>query len=224
MAILGSALCLAAQTHALTYQWTSRSGESGFRLDVPESWRKRESPRRNGIIVQFRQGTAHIEVRSVSARGSYGAQQIINQKAARLSAEYTYVRYVGEKPSRHPTELTLNVWEIQSGGTTFIEESAVYLAPEGPVVVSCRVRHDERQKYRTHCENAYYSLTLTGSPGEKPSAVDIAQDAEKTQPAPAGVTPKPIPAQAPPVAPAVQKQKPTPKYDENYLLPTAEDR
>ncbi len=224
--ILAGLLCLTAGIGAVSYEWTARSGESGFRLDVPEGWRTWESVKRNGVIVQFRRGNSRIEVRSIAAKDSFSIQQILNQKAARLSAEYPLVRYIGERPSRHAAELTLTSWEIRLKGMTFIEESAVYLAPEGPVVVSCMVRQDELEKYRTHCENAFYSLTLGGSQPEKSVAkADLMQNLQKLYLLHMPGNLQPVPPEMLLTAPPPQTiPKPTIQYDENYILPAEENR
>ncbi|HNE18609.1 MAG TPA: hypothetical protein PKM44_01395 [Turneriella sp.] len=224
--ILPALLCLTAGLSAVSYEWGARSGESGFRLDVPEGWRTWESAKRNGVIVQFRRGSSRIEVRSMAAKDSFSTQQILNQKAARLSAEYPLVRYIGERPSRYSAELTLTSWEIRVKGKTFIEESAVYLAPEGPVVVSCMVRQDELEKYRTHCENAFYSLALGGAQPEKQVAKsDLTQNLQRLYLLHLPGNLQPVPPETLLTAPPPQtKPKPTIQYDENYILPAEENR
>jgi hypothetical protein len=223
---LAAILCLTAGLSALSYEWGSRAGESGFRLDIPEGWRTWESVKRNGVIVQFRRKSSRIEVRSMAAKDSFSTQQILNQKAARLSAEYPFVRYIGERPSRYAAELTLTSWEIRFKGKTFVEESAVYLAPEGPVVVSCMVPQDELEKYRTHCENAFYSLTLGGAQPEKQVAKsDLTQNLQGLNLLHMPGNLQPVPPETLLSAPQPQtKPKPTIQYDENYILPAEENR
>lgn len=226
VSLLFALLCLATGLDAVTYEWSSRAGESGFRIDVPEGWRIWESAKRNGVIVQFRRGQARIEVRSMAAKDSFSTQQILNQKAARLSAEYPLVRYTGERPSRYSAELTITAWEIRVKGKTFVEESAVYLAPEGPVVVSCMLRQEELEKYRTHCENAFYSLTLGGGQREKQVAKsDLARNLQKLYLLHVPGNLQPLPPETLLGAPPPQtKAKPTIQYDENYILPAEENR
>jgi hypothetical protein len=220
--VLAGLLCLPAAVNAVSYEWASRSGEPGFRLDVPENWRVWESAKRNGVIVQFRKGSARIEVRSMSAKDSFGPQQVLNQKAARLSAEYPFVRYIGERPSRHAAELTLTSWEIRIKGKIFIEESAVYLAPEGPVVVSCLVPQDELEKYRTHCENAFYSLTLDGAQLDKAAGkAELLQSLQKLYLLHVPGNLQPVPPETL-LAPKTPEVKPKIQYDENYILPDEE--
>lgn len=221
--ILTALLCLPAGLGAVGYEWSSRSGESSFRLDVPEGWRTWESVKRNGVIVQFRRGAARIEVRSVAAKDSFSIKQILNQKAARLSAEYPLVRYMGERPSRYSAELTLTSWEIRVKGRVFIEESAVYLAPEGPVVVSCMVRQDELEKYRTHCENAYYSLNLgSGQTKKTVEKSDLVKNLQKLYLLHVPGNLQPLPPEALLSEPPETKTKI--QYDENYILPAEENR
>ncbi|GAB4439522.1 MAG: hypothetical protein OHK0011_22120 [Turneriella sp.] len=223
---LAALLCLTAGLSALSYEWRAHAGESGFRVDIAEGWRTWESAKRNGVIVQFRRGSARIEVRSMATKDSFSVQQILNQKAARLSAEYPLVRYIGERPSRYSAELTLTSWEIQFKGRTYVEESAVYLAPEGPVVVSCMVREDELEKYRTHCENAFYSLTLAGGQPEKQTAKsDLTQNLQKLYLLHVPGNLQPVPPESLLSSPAPEtKVKPTVQYDENYILPAEENR
>ncbi len=162
----------------------------------------------------------------MAAKDSFSVQQILNQKAARLSAEYPLVRYIGERPSRYSAELTLTSWEIRVKGRVFVEESAVYLAPEGPVVVSCMVRQDELEKYRTHCENAFYSLSLGGVKPEKQIAKsDLTQNLQKLYLLHVPGNLQPLPPEALLSAPPQQATpKPTIQYDENYILPAEENR
>jgi hypothetical protein len=223
---LAAVLCLNAGLSALSYEWSSRAGEPGFQLDIPEGWRTWESVKRNGVIVQFRRKSSRIEVRSMAAKASFSTKQILNQKAARLSAEYPFVRYIGERPSRYPAELTLASWEIKSKGRTYIEESAVFLAPEGPVVISCMVPLDEWEKYRTHCENAFYSLTLGGAQPEKQVAKsDLTQNLQGLNLLHMPGNLQVVPPETLLSAPASQaKPKPTIQYDENYILPAEENR
>lgn len=145
---------------AIPYQWDGKAGESPFSLDVPEAWRILESPKRNGVIVRFRKAKVQIEVRSFAAKEKATVQQVVNQKAARLSSQYSQVRLIDERDSKFRENLHLSAWEIRSGGRTYREETAIALAGEGPVVVSCFIPAEEYDKYRTHCENAFYSLSL----------------------------------------------------------------
>jgi len=223
--ILTALFCLPAGLSAVSYVWSSRSGESGFTIDVPEGWRTWESVRRNGVIVQFRHGTSRIEVRSMAAKDSFSVQQILNQKAARLSAEYPIVRYIGERPSRYSAELNLTSWEIHFKGHLFVEESAVYLAPEGPVVVSCMVLKDNLEKYRTHCENAFYSLNLSGmQPGKLIGKSDLEQNLRQLRLLHFPGNVQPLPPETLLNAPPQTMPKPTIQYDENYILPAEENR
>lgn len=213
------------QLFAAAYEWSSHAGEAGFRVEIPEGWRIWESRRRNGVIVQFRRGNARIEVRSMAAKEGFNTQQVLNQKSARLSADYPMVKYLGERPSRHAAELTLNMWEIHSKGKKYLEESAIYLAPEGPVVVSCFIRHEEVEKYRTECENAYYSLNLgAGEPKEKSATSDLAKELQNLHFLH-------VPNNLPVIEPETvlegtvpSKSKPQIQYDENYILPAEEYR
>jgi hypothetical protein len=145
---------------AIPYQWDGKTGESAFSLDVPEAWRISESPKRNGVIVKFRKGKVQIEVRSFAAREKSSIQQIVNQKAARLSSQYSQVCLIDERDFKFREDLHLSVWEIRFNGKTYREETAIAQAGEGPVVVSCFIPVEEYEKYRTHCENAFYSLSL----------------------------------------------------------------
>ncbi|MBV6494180.1 MAG: hypothetical protein LDLANPLL_02206 [Turneriella sp.] len=147
---------------AQPYQWNSRSGESPFKIDIPENWRPIESVKKNGVIVQFRKGEARIEVRSFVSDTALTIPQIINQKAARLASEYSSVRLIEERDSKFQENLHLSVWEIQTRNRFLREETAIILATEGPVVVSCLVPQSREKKYRTICDNAFYSLALEG--------------------------------------------------------------
>lgn len=155
-----------APTFAIPYQWESKSGESPFTLDVPETWRTWESVKRNGVIAQFRKGNARIEVRSFAGKEKLTIPQIVNQKAARLSSEYSLVRLIEEKDSKFKENLHLSVWEVRSRGRLYREETAIVIADSGPVVVSCLIPRELEDKYRTHCENAFYSLVLDADKGE----------------------------------------------------------
>lgn len=164
--------CLAAFTcsvAAIPYQWESKSGESPFTVDVPETWRTYESVKKNGVITQFRKGNARIEVRSFAGKEKLTIPQIVNQKAARLSSEYPLVRLIEERDSKFKENLHLSVWEVRSRGRLYREETAIVIAETGPVVVSCLIPRDREETFRTHCENAFYSLTLEADRGEEAS-------------------------------------------------------
>lgn len=219
-------LCLlTAELTAIPYTWSSKAGEASFSLDVPDGWRTWESVKRNGAIVQFRRGHARIEIRSMAAKDGFSVKQILNQKSARLSGEYAVVKYLGERPPNHASELQFSSWEISAKGTTYIDETAVVLSPEGPVVVSCMVRADEKEKFRTHCENAFYSLSLTGEGETKQVKADVTKQLQK-------IYFVHIPGNLPVVSPESlmlpqpAQTKPTPsiQYDENYILPDDKNR
>lgn len=207
------------------YEWSSHAGEAGFRVEIPDNWRTWESRKRNGVVVQFRRSNARIEVRSMAAKEGFSTQQVLNQKSARLSADYPMVKYLGERASRHTAELTLNMWEIHSKGQKYLEESAIYLAPEGPVVVSCFIPREEVEKYRTECENAYYSLSLgTGEIKTTKVKSDLAKELQN-------LYFLHVPGNLPLIEPASilggqapSTTKPPVQYDENYILPAEEYR
>ncbi len=216
-------LCLfIPEAYAVPFSWASRSGESSFTLDVPESWRQWQSVKRNGVIVQFRHRRARIEVRSFAAKDSFSPKQILGQKAARLSAENKTVKYLGESPGDHARELAISSWQVRVKGAVYLDQTAVILAPEGPIIVSCYFRAEDKEKYRTACMNAFYSLTA-GAEIEAPAK-------------PAAVAAKDIgaiyflhvPSNLPAIdlstltkkpEPVINPTPPRPQYDENYILP-----
>jgi hypothetical protein len=211
------------KTHALTYQWESKTGESPFSLDVPEAWRTWESVKRNGVIAQFRSPTATIEVRSFSSSETTTAKQIVNQKAARLASRYSSVRLLEERDSKYRENLHIAVWEIKSRGRSYREETAVIISDEGPVVVSCMVPTAEYEIYRTHCENAFYSLILDADRGPKDKGKNkISALVIELQKLHYLNMPDNLPVIAPEVllntGPKPTVTKPT-QYDENYILP-----
>lgn len=221
-------LCACSTLSAIPYQWEPRAGESAFTLDVPEGWRTWESVKKNGVIAQFRKGKAMIEVRSFATKENLTVQQIVNQKAARLASEYSAVRLLEEKESRFRENLHLSVWEIRRGGKIYREETAIAQSEHGPVVVSCLIPGERYGEYRTHCENAFYSLVLdadksSGSPAR--SKVDLISELQK-------LYYMNIPGSLPVIAPEVLMGAPSPQkpasnpiqYDDNYILPDASNR
>jgi hypothetical protein len=208
---------------AIPYQWESKSGESPFTVDVPDTWRVGESVKRNGVIVQFRRGPARIEVRSFAGKDKLTIPQIVNQKAARLSSEYSLVRLIEEKDSKFRENLHLSVWEIRSRGKMYREETAIALSDLGPVVVSCLIPGNEQDRYRTHCENAFYSLTLEADKGgdwdKKNSKNNLMNELAKIY---FFHIPGNLPVLAPEAlvnTPIPQKPAGTIQYDDNFILP-----
>ncbi len=212
--------------HAIPYQWESKSGESPFTLDVPETWRTWESVKRNGVIAQFRKGNARIEVRSFAGKEKLTIPQIVNQKAARLSSEYPLVRLIEEKDSKFKENLHLSVWEVRSRGKLYREETAIVISDLGPVVVSCLIPRDQEDKYRTHCENAFYSLVLEADRGDattgKKMKVNLVDELAKLYfvniPGNLPVMPPEALMKTSTPQPEQQPTGPT-MYDDNFILP-----
>lgn len=221
-------LCASSALSAIPYQWESKSGESAFTLDVPESWRTWEAVKKNGVIAQFRKGNARIEVRSFASKETLSVAQIVNQKAARLASEYPAVRLIEEKESKFRENLHLSVWEIRHRGKLYREETAIAQSEHGPVVVSCLIPADRYVTFRTHCENAFYSLVLDAEKSSESSGrtkVDLAYELQR-------LYYMNIPGTLPVVAPEVLMGTPaaTPKpantiqYDDNYILPDSSNK
>jgi len=209
---------------AVPYQWEARAGESDFTLDVPETWRVLESVKRNGVIVQFRKrGGARIEVRSFATKEPLTIPQIVNQKAARLASEFSWVKLIEEKDSTYRENLHLSVWEIRSGGKSYREETAIAIDNSGPVVVSCLIPTELYARYRTHCENAFYSLVLEANKGtpveEKKVSGSLADQLARLY---FVHMPGNLPVMPPEalMSPAGNKPAAAPiRYDDNYILP-----
>ena len=221
-------LCASAALSAIPYQWESKSGESAFTLDVPESWRTWEAVKKNGVIAQFRKGNARIEVRSFASKETLSVAQIVNQKAARLASEYPAVRLIEEKESKFRENLHLSVWEIRHRGKLYREETAIAQSEHGPVVVSCLIPADRYATFRTHCENAFYSLILDAdktSESGGSTKVDLSRELQR-------LYYMNIPGTLPVIAPEVLMGTPatTPKpanaiqYDDNYILPDSSNK
>ncbi|HRP69648.1 MAG TPA: hypothetical protein PLY93_08970, partial [Turneriella sp.] len=111
----------------------------------------------------FRKKNAGIEVRSFTSEKNHTLPQLVNQKAARLSSEYTQVRLIEERDSKFKENLHLSVWEIRTRNKVLREETAIVMANEGPVIVSCLIPKADEQQYRTICDNAFYSVVLDAS-------------------------------------------------------------
>lgn len=215
-------LCTSFALSAIPYQWEPKGAESPFTLDVPDNWRIWESVKRNGVITQFRKGNARIEVRSFAVTENLSVAQIVNQKAARLSSEYAFVRLIEERQSKFRENLHLSVWEIRRKGRIYREETAIVISDQGPVVVSCLVPGERYAEYRTHCENAFYSLTLDAeksSDSPSRSKVDLTSELKS-------LYFLNIPGNMRVMSPesllnTTQPQKPASavQYDENYILP-----
>ncbi len=213
---------------AVPYSWESKNGESAFELDVPEAWRVKESVKRNGVIAQFRRSDARIEVRSFASKGSDEFAQVVNQKAARLASEYTFVRLIDERDSKFRENLHFSVWEFKARGRLYRDETGIVLSAEGPVVVSCVVPADKYIVLRTHCENAFYSISLDGksspSPDSTASKSDLTAEISRIYYL---NMPGNLPVIAPEALLGAQPQKVTPAktdYDENYILPDANNK
>ncbi len=216
-------LCASSALSAIPYQWESKSGESAFTLDVPESWRTWEAVKKNGVIAQFRKGNARIEVRSFASKENLTVAQIVNQKAARLASEYPAVRLVEEKESKFRENLHLSVWEIKHRGKLYREETAIAQSEHGPVVVSCLIPAERYAAYRTHCENAFYSLVLDADKSSEPGGktkVDLTFVLQRLYYV---NIPGTLPVIAPEVLMGAPAAAPKPEgkiqYDENYILP-----
>lgn len=93
-------------------------------------------------------------------------------------------------------------------------------------MVSCMVRQEELEKYRTHCENAFYSLTLgSGQPEKQVTKSDLAQNLQRLYLLHLPGNLQPLPPETLLSSPPPQtKPKPTIQYDENYILPAEENR
>ncbi|MBL8032145.1 MAG: hypothetical protein JNJ69_00480 [Leptospiraceae bacterium] len=209
---------------AIPYQWEPKAGESPFTIDVPDNWRTVEAVKRNGVIAQFRRRDARIEVRSFAARETLTVQQVVNQKAARLASEYSFVRLIEERDSKFRENLHLSVWEVKRRGKLYREETAVVISDQGPVVVSCLIPANMYTQYRTHCENAFYSLVLDAEKGgDAPVKADVYSALRN-------FSYQNLPGNLPVVAPdalmssgagnaAPQKPPGAVQYDDNYILP-----
>jgi len=213
---------LSAAAHAVPYSWESKNGENSFEIDVPDAWRVRESVKRNGVIAQFRKRDARIEVRSFVGKDKSEFAGVVNQKAARLASEFSFVRLIDERNSKYRDDLHLSVWEFKSKGRLYRDETGIVLADAGPVIVSCVVPADKYSELRTHCENAFYSISTSGSSPattQTTAKADMLADWARIY---FVNMPGNLPVIAPEALMVTQPVKAEPakiNYDENYILP-----
>lgn len=227
--ILIFGLLTAPASFGIPYSWEAKNGESPFELDVPEAWRIRESVKRNGVIAQFRHGDARIEVRSFTEKDNVEFAQVVNQKAARLASEYSFVRLIDERDSKFRENLHFSVWEFKRQGRLYRDETGIVLSSAGPVVISCVVPAAKYELLRTHCENAFYSITLDGkaesttnNDGHKTDLVaELSRIYYLNVPGSLPVlSPEALIGVQPTQAPAAIKTE----YDENYILPNENNK
>lgn len=209
-------------TYAVPYAWQSKNGETGFELDVPEAWRIRESVKRNGVITQFQKGDARIEVRSFVGKEKSEFSHIVNQKAARLASEFSFVRLVDERDSKFRENLHLSVWEFKTKGRLYRDETGIVIGESGPIVVSCVIPASRYTELRTHCENAFYSISAGGaSPATDTQTAKADRLADWARMYYVNM-PGNLPVLAPEALMLTQPTKAEPSkinYDENYILP-----
>lgn len=148
--------------HAISFVWQPRSAESGFQLDIPADWDQSYLVKKNGVIVEFRNKDALVEVRSFGLTRDVKLQSLVNQKAARLSAIYSSIRQLYERPSKYRPAIYLAAWKMTKNSKTTVEQSAFLINANKVLVLSCSVPFEDLRKHQTVFENAVFSINFIG--------------------------------------------------------------
>ncbi|MCS6985295.1 MAG: hypothetical protein NZM25_09265 [Leptospiraceae bacterium] len=148
--------------HSVSIHWQSQVGELGFFVEVPPEYRKTYSLRPNGVILSFVYENAAIEVRSFQDEkyANYSYPELVDLKAARLSALYNGVRLLYEKPSFYRQNMYVAAWELVHEGVRYIEQNAFIKNGAQIVTISCVAPAKNLSRYQVAFENAIFSLTL----------------------------------------------------------------
>jgi len=225
-------LLIPGSIHALTYTWQSRNAEPAFKIDIAENFRVSEIVKENGASIRFKTKKAIIEVRSFKTQGEkIDFSTLVNQKAARLSSEYTLVKLLAEKTSTHRPNFYLVNWELRRKGVTYIDQSGFMIVDGGILVVSCLARIEDSESYQYKFSNAIYSLRLLNEIADEPKTAHVKIEklhlVDEMRRLIFTHMPSALSAYTPAeILPKATPQKPEKEilYDDNYILPDIENK
>lgn len=150
---------------ARSFEWTQKKREPGFSIDIPSDWEHNSVVRSNGALVSFRKDKflkgAMIEVRALVYKGKQSFARLVDQKAARLAAEYSQIRMQEEGPSKFRNEMYFASWLLQVNHAKYIERTAFLVQEEYVLVVSCISSLKTYNNYRITFDNALLSIKFS---------------------------------------------------------------
>jgi len=141
-----------------TIEWRPGKSEPGFIIDVPPDWEKDYQYKENGVILTVSKEGSIIEVRSFSVEKEYSTKELLNKKAARLSAMYSYISSVTEKYIDDNKVDTL--WKLKNKGIIYYEHTVIIKKNKFVISLSCLADEIHARKYDTIFENAVISFAL----------------------------------------------------------------
>ena len=127
-------------------------------VDIPPDWVKNQSVKGNGIIYTLRHENSEMEIRSFVFE-NVDMDYLINAKAARMFAKYSYINILLEKEEMMGDVRRQTVfWKIRSQNMTFYEKTVILQFQNNIVILSCLAPESEYQHHRVVFENAVLSL------------------------------------------------------------------
>lgn len=147
---------------AISFVWQPRSAEAGFQMDIPADWDQSYLVKKNGVIVEFRKKNTLVEVRSFGLNRDVQLQSLVNQKAARLSAIYSSIKQIYERPSKYRPAVYLSAWRLNKSGETLVEQSAFLVNANKVLVLSCTTPFEDLKQQQVIFENAVFSINFIG--------------------------------------------------------------
>ncbi len=162
---------------AFTFYWDSLGGEPGFSVDVPGSWDYHYKKAENGVLFTASQDGSLLEVRSMLLDREYSQLELVNLRAARLTAKYNSVRLLREDTVKDRQEMHMTIWDVHHKGRSYREYAAFLSNGSKAIILSLLVPVEDVKKRQVVLANAVYSLKMEGfSKGEPPEEVEPKQD------------------------------------------------
>ncbi|MDH5720325.1 MAG: hypothetical protein OEZ13_06835 [Spirochaetia bacterium] len=160
------------------FKWEKKASEPEFEIDIPSNWQYTYITKRNGTVVTITDGIAVIEVRSVQLDKALTQKELINLKAARMSARFSYIRLLYQRKAANHRERYIAAWKVVHKNKQYTEKTAFVLLEDKLLALSCLVLSKDFSNYRVIFDNAAYSLDFSE---QKPVPEPVAEETQEPE-------------------------------------------
>lgn len=148
--------------NAFTFQWDSVRGEPGFRIDVPDGWDYHYELGNHQVTFFSNQSAAELKVLSKLRGEESSLPELVNRRAAELSAHYSAPFLVREDFVQDRDDLYLAIWDYTEKKEKRRLYSAFLKNKNKTLLLELSVSWKDRDKYNVILANVLYSIQMEG--------------------------------------------------------------
>lgn len=141
-----------------TVIWKPNKDEAGFYLDVPPEWEKDYEIKKNGVIFNAVHENLSMTVKSYVVEASTTAREVLNGRAAHLSARNSYIYLLREKILGEKEWGVIAYWKLHHHKKSYLEKTIIYVKNNSVLMLICTGPEKEFEEAKIIFDNAILSF------------------------------------------------------------------